>query len=419
MKKLLFLCLFYLLNFISLNAQWEPCNKGLRGGEINGFIIDGKNTYAAIDGGVFMTTDNGDTWIAKNNGLKGLNGFDILSIAISGNYIFAGTWYDGIFLSTDKGENWVQKSNGLPYWINHGGIDSIIYDEHINTITISGNNIFAGTGQGVFLSTNNGDNWIVKNNGIPTFDSIYNAMDINSIVINGNNIFAGTRYGIFLSNDNGDNWIARNYGLIVNDTVVYSIAINGINLYAGTWYGLYLSTNNGGDWEKIGVVDSTIVNVLIVNKNYIIAGGHGLYLSKDNGNSWTAINLGLTYLSEITAIINSDYIFAGTNNSGIFRAKLSDIITGVKETNQNNESIIYPNPASSSVSVKYESSSYSKLQISIFDLLGNEVFNTSEDCNIGMNEKVIDCHSLVTGYYIIRLKQGERVEAKPVVIVRN
>ena len=106
--------------------------------------------------------------------------------------------------------------------------------------------------------------------------------------------------------------------------------------------------------------------------------------------------------------------------SGIFRAKLSDFgITDVKENIQNNETLIYPNPASSSVRLKYESSSYSKLQISIFDLLGNEVFNTSEDCNIGMNEKTIDCHSLETGYYIIRLKQGKRVEAKPVMIIRN
>jgi Lon protease-like protein len=52
-------------------------------------------------------------------------------------------------------------------------------------------------------------------------------------------------------------------------------------------------------------------------------------------------------------------------------------------------------------------------------MLGNEVFNTSEECNIGMNEKVIDCQSLETGYYIIRLKQGERVEAKPFLLITN
>ncbi|MGA2296311.1 MAG: T9SS type A sorting domain-containing protein, partial [FCB group bacterium] len=93
----------------------------------------------------------------------------------------------------------------------------------------------------------------------------------------------------------------------------------------------------------------------------------------------------------------------------------------VKEYNDNNHAgfEIYPNPASTSVRIKYESSSFLKTQISIFDLLGNELLNTSEDCNIGMNEKTIDCRSLETGYYIIRLKQNDKVETKPVLIIKN
>ena len=56
-------------------------------------LNDNNNTYAGIDGSEYiMTTNNGDNWIAKNNGLKGLNGLDILSLAINGNNIFAGTW---------------------------------------------------------------------------------------------------------------------------------------------------------------------------------------------------------------------------------------------------------------------------------------------------------------------------------------
>ncbi len=75
----------------SLNAQWEHCNKGLGGYEINSFVTDCKNTYVGIDGGAFITTDNGDNWIAKINRLKGYPGFNIFSLAINGNNIFAGT----------------------------------------------------------------------------------------------------------------------------------------------------------------------------------------------------------------------------------------------------------------------------------------------------------------------------------------
>ena len=80
---------------------------------------------------------------------------------------------------------------------------------------------------------------------------------------------------------------------------------------------------------------------------------------------------------------------------------------------------ISPNPASTAFTLKFESANNAKMQITLFDLLGNPVFNTSEDCNIGMNEKVIDCHSLETGYYIIRINHNGVVETKAVVIIKN
>jgi hypothetical protein len=41
-----------------------------------------------VDGGIFLSTDNGSSWNAVNNGLTNLS---VRSLAISGNNIFAGT----------------------------------------------------------------------------------------------------------------------------------------------------------------------------------------------------------------------------------------------------------------------------------------------------------------------------------------
>ena len=57
--------------------------------------------------------------------------------------IFAGTYGGGVFLSTDNGASWTAVNNGLT-------------NPDINTLAINGTNIFAGTNEGVFLSTNNG-----------------------------------------------------------------------------------------------------------------------------------------------------------------------------------------------------------------------------------------------------------------------
>ena len=77
--------------------------------------------------GVFLSTNNGSSWYAVNNGLYAT---DILSLAISGNKIFAGTENGGIFLSANNGVSWTNVGlTGLSY---------------IACLTVSGSNIIAG-----------------------------------------------------------------------------------------------------------------------------------------------------------------------------------------------------------------------------------------------------------------------------------
>ena len=53
-------------------------------------------------GGVFRSTDNGDTWNEKNNGLIAT---EVRAIAINAsNTLFAGTYGIGMFRSTDGGQ---------------------------------------------------------------------------------------------------------------------------------------------------------------------------------------------------------------------------------------------------------------------------------------------------------------------------
>ena len=76
---------------------------------------------------------------------------------------------------------WVQ-TNGP-----HGG--------YIKCTTVSGTNIFAAGG-GLYRSSNNGANWEGLNYGPST--------SINCIVVNGTQIFIGTGEGVYLSTNNGE-----------------------------------------------------------------------------------------------------------------------------------------------------------------------------------------------------------------------
>jgi hypothetical protein len=53
---------------------------------------------------------------------------------------------------------------------------------------------------------------------------------IQAYAVSGNNIFAGTAgAGVFISTDNGANWIPSNAGLGINN--IYAFVINGSNIF--------------------------------------------------------------------------------------------------------------------------------------------------------------------------------------------
>jgi hypothetical protein len=108
------------------------------------------------------------------------------------NKIFAGAWVGGLFISTDFGNSWTKKNLGLHYG-------------YIRGLNVIGDNIFAGTGDGgVLLSTDYGDSWAPKNKGLPAsgVELLYGTKDF--IIVNSDSIY--------ISIDNGNNWFCKNGG---------------------------------------------------------------------------------------------------------------------------------------------------------------------------------------------------------------
>jgi len=295
MKK--FIVLFaILINFInSANAQWEKTNGPYVALGIRCIALSGSNIFAGTESGVYLSTDNGSSWIAANMGIK----TSIISLAVSGNNIFAGTLYLGIYLSKDNGNSWMPVNNGLPHPVKDPAI------KNINSIVVKGTILFAGTTDaGVFISTNNGSTW--SESGMQT-------SSINSLAVSGNNIYAATSFGVYLSSDDGLTWTARNNGLI--GKYVNSFAVNETTVYAATNYGLFKSTDNALNWtsESGKLSGYNITSVAFSDTNIFVATSNGgTFLSANNGGSWVTINNGLNGLNINTLAINGNIVLAGT-----------------------------------------------------------------------------------------------------------
>ncbi len=192
-------------------------------------------------------------------------------------------------------------------WVQTNGY----FGGNINVLKVSGNNLFAGTDKGVYLSVDNGNSWTQVNNGL-TNTNIY------SMVVNGENVFVGTGgSGVFLSSDNGSSWTAVNNGMTNSD--VRSLYFNGTNLFAGTENdGVFISSDNGQTWNSIinGLTNSPF-RAFIAFNGAIYAGsnGGGVFKTINNGGSWVQVNTGFIYQNAVNisafAILGGK-IYAGT-----------------------------------------------------------------------------------------------------------
>ncbi len=279
MKKLYFLIISLLIINLT-NAQWQQTN-GPHDGVFNDFAIIGTDVYAATNKGVFVSTNNGNSWTK-------LSHIPSYSIYFDGTNLFAGSMAGGVYISTDYGLNWTQTA---------------LQSETITTIARNGTDLFVGSWNGnIYHTNNNGLSWTLMNNG-----SVFSS--VHEIEFIGANIFATTSNGVFISSNSGASWTASNNGLLFDEA--YSVVAYGSDIYVSSFGGLYKSINNGANWNLL--TNSVTPNDMVFDgTDLLVCSNNGVFISSDFGINWTALNNGIFYTwLNCIAVIGND-LYAGT-----------------------------------------------------------------------------------------------------------
>jgi photosystem II stability/assembly factor-like uncharacterized protein len=304
-------------------SNWGP--PGVRAGVPIGAVVDSRDPMKIFvnnyQGGNFLSTDGGQTWVDAS---RGYTGAKLTDVAIRpGNAAIVYTiGRSGPFRSLNSGDSW----NGLSY-------APAAYPEW-NAVALNPSNpsevLITDELQGVILkSTDGGASWrrvydhpiagTDCNPPLPRAQWCSDGFwDIDYAPSNPLIIYAGMRaarrnidlnfparssYGMYKSTDGGENWVAINTGL-GTDLNVNAIAVHPTDantVYIGTWRdGLYKSTDGGQNWvAKSNGLTSLDVRALALdpsNPQTVYAGlgqGAGIYKSTNGGDQWTAINEGL------------------------------------------------------------------------------------------------------------------------------
>jgi hypothetical protein len=370
--------------------------------------------------------------------------------------LYASIWYDPAF----------QVADGLYRFNPQAGVFGILYQasagDNIFSIAVknSPHTIFAGTRNGVIRSIDNGVSFGYSNSGIP--DSAW-AYDI---AIDSSGILAiASSKGVFISTDNGDNWqqvsdippedtvrtITFSYdtttSAFMNKTAV--VRQEGSTLNACTDNGKIFKISADSFFTFLAHLFEPIAEVsnytayiksyaglrlkIIENEGGVKFNDiGGVYESIDNGINWRQINDGLPPEPPVSSlalkVINetSAELYAGlfndtTGGAGVYKLT---VIVGVEEDDSQIPSKYYleqnyPNPFNPSTTIDFSIPEQSFVKLEVFNTLGEKVSTlVSEELNTGNYKYEWNADNLSSGIYLYRLQTTNYSESRKMILLR-
>ena len=304
------------------SASWTPLGPnsstgGYAGvGRINciAFHPTDNNIYwiGAPGGGLWKTTDDGNSWICltDDNSVLGISDILIPTDYAASQTIYIGTgdkdgWDNrsvGVLKTTDGGATW--NTTGISY--------NLSQNEMITRLLVNPNDnqeIIAATKDGVYKTTDGGTNWATQLTNTYFMDMEYKPGDFSTL-------YGSTKHGdIYTSNDAGANWAkiydnpdGRRIELAVspdNANIVYAV-VGGMDsglleilkstnsgasfpvVFSGATKNLLGWDSNGGDaggqaWYDLSMAASP------VDANTILVGGVNTWRSTNGGADWSIV----------------------------------------------------------------------------------------------------------------------------------
>jgi photosystem II stability/assembly factor-like uncharacterized protein len=339
-KKITYFILLFLVTNIA-NAQfWESCTNGIEDESIVTLAVDGQRIYAGTaNGRIYITDNNGASWIKAMR-------FESkpLTFAFYKGNILAGTYNQGILQSLNGGFVWTQ-------------LNKDTLEKGIRNIEVVGDNIFiltdspdkAGYNGRISRSTDGGITWTPVLTG-KSYNNLLSLTSINST------IFVSTSLGDVYRTDNfGDTW--TNVGKDLPDKNIFQLKAQGENLLAGSEETrFFISSDLGLTWTNAnkGFPDDNVSSIYVNGTNIFVGTEvSGVYLSTDSGGSWNDFSdtLWNRHVATSCLVSNSRYLFCSTGGYyGIYRKDITKLISPVADESKDGFEI-YPNPAEDYITI--------------------------------------------------------------------
>jgi photosystem II stability/assembly factor-like uncharacterized protein len=317
--------------------------------------------YAGTTEGLFVSEDDTATWRLATRRDVVVNSIALLPRS-AGGVLLLGTEGAGVLRSSDGGRTFVPSNDGFAERIfarvvvdpsgsrivvgvkgdrSHSGVlraprpegpwtrvGDGIEGREVLALALDGDEIVAGTDDGLFLSASQSGLW----NRLPTIvDGIDVHPHVSDVVAPGaGSLLAATSDGLLRSIDDGRTWERQTLGLARSVLALAASRRDGRLLIAATPLGTFRSRDGGASWEQVarGLADPGVeihsLAFLPGNDSVVFAATRaGLLRSTDQGHVWKRCSgqlpisdiAGLAFAPDGSAVYASDYGFGGLYES--------------------------------------------------------------------------------------------------------
>lgn len=192
----------------------------------------------SADDGVYISTDNGDNWTAKQAGA-----FTACAASGDGDTLAAATANGQVWISLDSGGTWNKTFDNAAYTFSA----SCLHVRNNDGIVMHFCYSAAGNG-GIYKSTDYGSTWNLLN--LSTLGYDYTSMDIS---YDGSVIIAGTTgTTIRVSVNSGVAWTNKTIGLYINDVTMKSDgSVIVVGCGSGATQAIYMSVDSGTSFASM------------------------------------------------------------------------------------------------------------------------------------------------------------------------
>jgi len=287
MKKHIIILFSILTLVITAQAQWV--NSGPEGGDLCKIKQNGNRLYL-YGNRLYKSDNNGDTWEILNT--PSVTFTDLLFPP--GKIIAAST--KGIFVSYNNGTDWVSHNTGIS--------DS---SNGVKCLGSFGSRIFAGTLSKAYYSDNEGISWSLSSPS--SVGQCAGFAFINNIVL------LATNTGIKRSTDNGLTYTSTSTGISGTNPNIISILVFNNEVYCRKYsavqMNIYKSNDNGLNWQTaVGGLTGLITSVselTSVNNNLFFATGAGTFELNSGTGNWISSTLSPIFPNKILHFNLSKY----------------------------------------------------------------------------------------------------------------